>query len=121
MTNSAHSGYGYYGANYNKYTPAQIGGSEFGGTVSRNTVQPKSNEALTSGDILRLGYLVGDTTDSLQQTPLSLEDRRQMLGLKPAGDLRPVWLAGTNKVPLAEMEGAPYPDPISSDTLQPEE
>lgn len=121
MGNSAGAGYGYYGANYNKFTPAQIAGSEYGGTKSRNTVQPKGNDALTPGDLLRLGYLVGDTTDSLQQTPLSLEDRRQMLGLKPAGDVRPIWLAGTNKVPIAEMEGADYPDPISSQTLQPEE
>jgi hypothetical protein len=110
----------YYGSNYNQYSPAQIDGSEYGGTVSRNTVQPKGADALTPGDILRLGYLVGDTSDPTQQSMLSLEDRRQMLGLKPAGDRRPVWLANTNRVPLAEMEGAVYPDPISSDTLQPE-
>lgn len=110
----------YYGDNYNRYTPQQREGTEFGGAQSLNTVQPKGADALTSGDVLRLGYLVGDASDPLQQQiPLSLEDKRQMLGLKPAGDRRPIWLAGTGRTPLAEMEGAEYPDPISSDTLQP--
>lgn len=109
----------YYGSNYGRLTPTQVIGSEYGGTTSRNTVQPKGADALTSSDILRLQSVVGDANDPLQMTPLSLEDKRQALGLKPAGDRRPIWLAGTGRTPLAEMEGAEYPDPISSATLEP--
>jgi hypothetical protein len=101
-------------ARYNGYTPAQIEGSEYGGTFSKNTIQPKSGEALTAGDQLRLGYLVGSIGDPLQQTNLSIEDHRQMLGLKPAGDTRPVWLANTGRVSEAEMQGADYPDGLSA-------
>lgn len=100
--------------NYNRLTPAQLAGSEYGGTESRNTVQPKGPEALTAGEVLRLGYLVGDTSDALQQTNLSLEDRRQMVGLKPAGDSRPNWLANTGRTPEAEIQGAEYPEEIST-------
>jgi hypothetical protein len=104
--------------NYNEY---QLGGSEYGGVgPTHNTVQPKGAEALSAGDRLRLGYLVGDLTDPLNQQPeLSLEDRRQMLGLKPAGASRPVWLAGTGRVPEAEILGIEYPDEIAE--LDPDE
>ena len=43
-----------------------------------------------------------------------IEDHRQMLGLKPAGDTRPVWLANTGRVSEAEMQGADYPDGLSA-------
>lgn len=104
-----------FGQGYRRLTPDQLGGSEYGGTdYLNNTLQPKGAEALSAGDLLRLGYTVGDTSDPLQQTELSLDDRRQMLGLKPAGVSRPTWLAGTGKkVPMAELMGADYPLPLS--------
>lgn len=107
-----------FGAGYRKLTPRQLAGSEYGGVgETRNTLQPKGPEALTPADELRLGYLVGDTTDPLQLTIASLEDRRQMLGLKPAGDQRPTWLANTGRTAEAEIQGAQYPDELS--TLDP--
>lgn len=109
----------YNRTNYERYTAKQRAGSEFGGTVSRNTVQPKGGEALTPGEQLRLGYLVGDLSDPLQETPHSLEDRRQMLGLKPAGNERPRWLAGTGKVTEAFIRGLEYPDELADDMLDP--
>lgn len=104
-----------YGANYNRYTQGQIEGSEYGG-VGRtlNTVQPKGADALSAADKLRLGYLTGDTTDSLHQSILSLEDRRQMMGLKPSGDVRPIWLSGTGRLPEAAILGAEYPDDLAA-------
>ena len=103
-----------YSNNYEGVTPAQLAGSEYGGTHSRNTVQPKGRGALTSGEQLRLEYLTGDTSDALQLTELSLEDARQMVGLKPAGITRPVWLANTGHTPEAELQGVPYPDDLST-------
>lgn len=101
------------GVGYNRLSPRQLGGSEYGGVgETRNTVQPKgSPDDLKNGELLRLGYLTGDTSDVRQETPLSLEDHRQMLGLKPAGDSRPTWLANaTPRDTLAQIEGAQYPD-----------
>lgn len=92
--------------NWEEYTAHQLTGSEFGGVEDpRNSVQPKGQEALTAGEKLRLSYLVGDESDSLQETPLSLTDRRQMWGLKPASDLRPTWLVNTGKESEAELLG----------------
>lgn len=105
--------------NYGRYNARQRGGSEFGGTVSRNTVQPKGADALTAGEQLRLGYLVGDLSDTRQETPLSLGDRRQMLGLKPSTNERPRWLAGTGKVSEALIRGLEYPDELADDMLDP--
>lgn len=104
-----------FDANYGKYTPRQVwDGSEYGGVQpTMNTVQPKGEDALTAGEKLRLGYLVGDLSDPMQVEPLvSLEERRQMLGLKPAGDSRPTWLAQTGRTPQAEIQGAQYPDDL---------
>lgn len=107
-----------FGAGYNRLTSRQIEGSEYGGVgETRNTLQPKGEEALTPSDELRLGYLVGDISDPLQLTVLSLEDHRQALGLKPAGDSRPIWLAGTGRTAQAEILGVEYPDAYS--TLDP--
>lgn len=107
-----------YGVNYSRLTPRQLNGSEFGGVgETRNTLQPKGKDALTPGEELRLGYLVGDTTDPLQLTINSLEDRRQMLGLKPASNRRPNWLANTGRTAEAEIQGAEYPEELS--TLDP--
>lgn len=104
-----------YGVNYNRLTPRQLAGSEYGGVgETRNTLEPKGADALSASDMLRLGYLVGDTTDPLQLTILSLEDRRQMLGLKPAGDRRPIWLANTGRTTEAEIQGAEYPEDITT-------
>lgn len=111
-----------YGVNYNRLSPRQLAGSEYGGVAeTRNTVQPKgSPDDLTPGEILRLGYLTGDTTDVRQETVLSLEDHRQMLGLKPAGDTRAVWLANTSpRATLAEIEGAVYPEGMIDDPYIP--
>lgn len=100
--------------NYGSYTSRQLDGSEYGGVAeTRNTVQPKGSDALTPGEILRLGYLVGDTSDTLNQDLTSLEDRRQMLGLKPAGNERPRWLAHTGRITEAELAGVEYPDETS--------
>ena len=106
------------GRNYPRYTPAQLSGSEYGGTAqSRNTVQPKGGTALSSGEVLRLGYLVGSVDDSLQLSPLtSLEDRRQMMGLKPSSNQRPLWLDQAGRVPEAAIQGADYPDTTWDDT-----
>lgn len=101
--------------NWGKYTPQQREGSEFGGTDSKNTIQPKGRDALTAGEELRLTYLVGDLTDTLQQTPLSLEDRRQMLGLKPSSNERPNWLGNTGKISRAELELENYPDELRTE------
>ncbi len=108
-----------FGANYNRLTPRQLAGSEYGGVgETRNTLQPKGAEALSTSDELRLGYLTGEgASDPLQQTILSLEDRRQALGLKPAGDQRPIWLSNTGRTTEAEIQGAEYPDELS--TLNP--
>lgn len=107
-----------YGTNYNRLTPRQLEGSEYGGVgETRNTLQPKGAEALTASDELRLGYLVGETCDPEQLTILSIEDRRQMVGLKPAGDRRPNWLANTGRAAEAELQGAEYPPELS--TLNP--
>lgn len=108
-----------YGVNYNRLTPRQLNGSEYSGVgETRNTLQPKGKEALEPSDELRLGYLTGDgITDPLQLTILSLEDRRQALGLKPAGDRRPMWLANTGRTTEAEIQGAEYPPELS--TLDP--
>lgn len=106
------------GRNYPRYTPAQLAGSEFGGTsAARNTVQPKGANALSSGETLRLEYLVGSDNDPLQLDPLaSLEDARQMMGLKPASNRRPLWLDETGRVPEAAIQGADYPDTTWEDT-----
>jgi hypothetical protein len=103
---------------YQKLTPAQYLGSEYGGALyTTNSLQPKGEDAITAADELRLGYTVGDTSDPRQQNPwISLEDHRQMMGLRPASGDRPVWLPHTGKIPLAEIIGVEYPD-----GLQPEE
>jgi hypothetical protein len=107
-----------FGVNYNRLTPRQLNGSEYGGVgETRNTLQPKGADALDASDRLRLGYLVGDETDTLQLGLLSLEDRRQALGLKPANNRRPNWLANTGRTAEAELQGAEYPEEIS--TLDP--
>lgn len=107
-----------FGAGYNRLTGRQVQGSEYGGVgETRNTLQPKGAEAITAADELRLGYLVGDISDPLQLTILSLEDRRQALGLKPSGAERPIWLANTGRTAEAEILGVEYPDEIS--TLDP--
>lgn len=74
----------------------QACGSEYGGVqpTLAGGIQPKPEEALTAGEKLRLGYLTGDETNTDACT--NLEDRRQMMGLRPAEGGRPVWLDGVN-------------------------
>ena len=51
---------------------------------------------------------------------LSLEDHRQILGLKPAGDSRPVWLANASaRATEAEIQGAEYPENMLDDPYIP--
>lgn len=74
-------------------TPRQRTGSEFGGVeTTKATIQPKGVDALTNGDRLRLGYLTG-----VENNPESMEDRRQMLGLRPASGRRPFFLLNTGQ------------------------
>lgn len=101
---------------YSRFTPRQVSGSEYGGVdETRNTVQPKGADALTPGEQLRLGYLTGDLTDTRQETLASIEDKRQFLGLKPAGDERPNWLVNTGRITEAEIQGIPHPDGMLDD------
>lgn len=83
------------------YTARQMAGSEYGG-VERTTasIQPKPAETLTPAEILRLGYLTGDETNTE-----SLEDPRQMYGLRPADGTRPQWLSNTGIRSEAQVEG----------------
>ena len=83
------------------YNRVQKTGSEFGGIQpTTSTVQPMVPEALNPGEVLRLGYLTGRDWDSM-----SLEDRRQMLGLRPASGRRPLWLEETGQKSEAERQG----------------
>lgn len=106
-------------ANNHGYTDQQWYGSEFGGITepTRNTVQPKGRDSLTAAEELRLLRTTGDLSDTIQQTPMSLEDRRQMLGLKPAGNTRPNWLGNTGRRPYA----ADYPFPYGVEYPEAEE
>lgn len=86
----------------NDYTPQQLRGSEYGGSdEARATIQPKGQDSLTAGEILRLGYLTGDETNN----PLSVEDHRQFWGLLPADKARPFWLDGTGVDSEAKIRG----------------
>lgn len=82
--------------NYRPSHPQQLRGSEYGGVqpTLAGGIQPKDEEALTAGERLRLGYLTGNETET--NPLLNLEDRRQMLGLKPAEGGRPLWLDEVN-------------------------
>ena len=82
-------------------TSRQLTGSEYGGVDrTKATIQPQSAEALTAGDRLRLGYLTGQETDTE-----SLEDRRQMLGLRPADGRPPMFILNTGQA--SELEKDP--------------
>lgn len=79
-------------------TRRQLTGSEFGGVErTSSTIQPKGADALSNGDRLRLGYLTGE-----ENNPESIEDRRQMLGLRPSDGRRPMFLLETGKRSLLE-------------------
>ena len=85
---------------YEDYTPRQRGGSEYGGVQpTPATIQPMPPEALSAADQLRLGYVSGVETDT--ESP---EDRRQMLGLRPADGRRPSWLSNTGQQSQAQIE-----------------
>lgn len=73
-----------------KFFADQRMGSEYGGVsyvnrIVTNTVQPKPEQALTANERLRLGYKTGQDDNSM-----SLEDRRQFVGLRHE-DGRPSW------------------------------
>lgn len=81
-------------------TSRQLSGSEYNGVQpTYATVQPKPEDALNNGERLRLGYLTGH-----EDYPESFEDRRQMLGLKPAAEGRPNWITHTRGRQLSEGE-----------------
>lgn len=68
------------------FTPRQRSGSEFGGVDETYATLQPTYDVLSNADKLRLEYLTGvDNTESF-------EDRRQMLGLRPATGARPLWL-----------------------------
>lgn len=82
-------------------TSRQLGGSEYGGVQPTTaTIQPKGADALTAGERLRLGYLTGVENDTE-----SIEDRRQMLGLRPASGRPPYFLLNTGVT--SELERDP--------------
>jgi len=87
-----------------QYNNRQKMGSEYSG-VERTTatIQPMPPQALDNGDKLRLGYLTGVEDDTE-----SLEDRRQMVGLRPATGRRPLWLSATGQKSQAEIELPDY-------------
>lgn len=72
-------------------TSRQKQGSEYGGVqpTLAGGIQPKPSEAITPSEKLRLGYLTGNENST---EPTNIEDRRQMLGLRPASGGRPTWL-----------------------------
>lgn len=78
--------------------PYQAEGSEYGGVEETiaGGIQPKGVDALTNGELLRLGYLTGveDNTDRL----VNIDDRRQMMGLRPADGRRPWFLRNVSPV-----------------------
>ncbi len=70
---------------YDQRLGSEYGGVSYSGRITTNTVQPKDPSALTADECMRLGYLTGRDNDSM-----SLEDRRQMVGLRRS-DGRPSW------------------------------
>lgn len=94
----------------------QITGSEYGGVqyrarVVQNTVQPKDPDALTAGEMLRLGYLTGVETDSM-----SYEDRRQFCGLRKA-DGSPSWFVTGQPFPPTYAEAFDAQQQIIENTM----
>ena len=83
--------------NYRPPISRQLAGSEYGGVecTIAGGIQPKDPEALTNGEKLRLGYLTGDENNT-NANYTALEDRRQMMGLRPAEGGRPMWLDHVN-------------------------
>lgn len=81
-------------------TSDQFRGSEYGGVgPTSNTFQPQPPDAMTNTELLRNSYLTGEPPDY----KLNIEDRRQMMGLKPAGkNKRPWWLLETGLRSIAE-------------------
>jgi hypothetical protein len=69
----------------------QATGTEYGGIepLLPGMMQPKGYDAITNGERLRLEYSLG--VDEIDLS--ALEDRRQMLGLRPADGGRPTWLS----------------------------
>lgn len=86
------------------YSGLQRSGSEYGGVAhTPSGIQPQSSEAFTNTDRLRLGYTTGE-----EENWMSIEDRRQFYGLRPATGHRPVWLGGVSS------EGDPRLDSVAS-------
>jgi hypothetical protein len=84
--------------NVTDVSPLQIEGSEYGGsevTIAAG-IQPMGPDALTPADKLRLGYVTGieDNTNP----HINIDDKRQMLGLRPANGKRPLFLANVSPV-----------------------
>lgn len=77
---------------YKGYPPEALTGTEYGGAPSEfryNNLQPKPAGAqLSAREQLYLGYMTGEDDGDWR----SLEDRRQMMGLRPASGTRPEWL-----------------------------
>lgn len=93
-------GGGNVGSGYGRYIPEAKEGSEYGGIDNTyNTTQPKPASAMTTAEQLRLGYLTGQ-----DQNWKSLEDRRQMMGLRPANGRHPEWLKNVSPSDRPELE-----------------
>jgi hypothetical protein len=79
---------------YTPPDPRWLAGTEYGGVqpTLAGGIQPKDPEHLTAGEILRLSYVTGDLTET--RADLGIEDRRQMMGLRPAEGGRPQFIDG---------------------------
>lgn len=82
--------------NYRPAIREQLQGTEYSGVqpTLAGGIQPKDPEALTNGELLRMGYLTGNESETRRQ--FNLEDRRQAMGLRPAEGTRPLWLDEVN-------------------------
>lgn len=90
-----------------RYSGYQRTGSEYGGVAhTPSGIQPKPQEALNNTELLRLGYVTG--VEDWQ----SIEDRRQMVGLRPANGGRPQYIGNLNS------EDDPRLKPIIEDVIE---
>lgn len=90
------------------YSNFQRTGTEYGGVAhTPSGIQPKPAEAFTNSDRLRLGYTTGE-----EENWQSIEDLRQMVGLRPANGGRPQYIGH------ASVEGDPRLKPLIDDYIE---
>lgn len=81
------------GEGYEQFPPEAMNGTEFGGAPAEdrwNTLQPRRGDDYSTAEQLRSGYTTGE--DDWR----ALEDRRQMMGLRPADGAHPRWLVNVS-------------------------